>query len=224
MKTISCIIAAYNEETRIEKVLEVVSAHPQLTEIIVIDDGSTDLTSEIVRKFPKIKLLAKTQNQGKSKAVYEGIKNAHGELLLLLDADLEGLEQRHLELLIDPVLNGLADVTISLRKNSPWRFMGMDYISGERVFSKSILEDHLEKIPLLPNFALEVFMNDIKIDNKSRLKIVDWKEVGSPLKHKKYGFWRGLKGDLKMMRDIFKHKTVYGAARQVVKMHFLKVK
>lgn len=224
MKTISCIIAAYNEETRIESVLKVVSKHSSLTEIIVIDDGSTDLTAQIVKKFPNIKLISKTVNEGKSKAVYDGIKNARGELLLLLDADLEGLENKHLELLIDPVVNDKADVSISLRKNSPWRFMGMDYISGERVLAKKILEDHLEKIPLLPNFALEVFMNDIKIKNKSRLKIVDWKEVVSPIKSKKIGFWPGVKGDIKMMRDIFKHVSPLGAAKQVVRMHFLKVK
>ena len=48
---VSCIIPAYNEESRIANVLKVVENHPILDEVIVINDGSTDKTADVIRRF-----------------------------------------------------------------------------------------------------------------------------------------------------------------------------
>lgn len=90
---ISVIIAARNEEANIAAVLNSVtrqSYHGDLTEIIVVDDHSTDKTTEIVRQFPMVKLLQLTDDPGnsyKKKAIAAGIAAATGDLIVTTDAD-----------------------------------------------------------------------------------------------------------------------------------------
>ena len=92
---VSVLIAAHNEEFTIEQTLDSVrkSSHRKL-EIIVVDDGSTDETKKIVRKYinehPKanIKLMYKQKNVGKAQALNHGMRNgAKGEFIMTLDAD-----------------------------------------------------------------------------------------------------------------------------------------
>lgn len=226
MKKISCIIPTYNEETRIENVLKAVYDHPLITEIIVVDDGSKDNTLEIIKKFKNIHLVVHSKNQGKSSAVCTGVKESTGEFLFLLDADLIGLTPKDITNLIEPVTSGLADISISLRKNAPlvWRVIGLDFISGERVIPRNIMADNLEKIKILPRFGLESFMNTIIIKNNYRIKIVHWMNTESPYKSRKHGFWAGIKGELKMYLDIFKTIGIFGPVYQIVKILRLMIK
>src|SRR5258708_696639 len=174
MKKVSCIIPAYNEGERIGRVLEAAVGHHLIEEIIVIDDGSSDNTKDIVKGFGGVTFIEHGTNKGKSAAVHAGIMKSKGELLLFLDADLIGLTASHITQLIEPVLSGKADASISLRGNKPklWQRIGLDYISGERVFRKELIKDHVHKIPELRGFGLKVFLNRIKIKNKSSLKVV----------------------------------------------------
>ncbi len=71
---ISCIICAFNEAPRIAGVLAVASAHPLLHEVIVVDDGSTDNTAEIVKRFPLVRLISSQVNRGKSIAMATGAR------------------------------------------------------------------------------------------------------------------------------------------------------
>ncbi len=93
---LSIIIPVFNEEKTIIKVLEKVinlKIKGAEVEIIVVDDGSSDKTARIVEKFnvshKKIKLYKHTKNSGKGSAVRTGIKNAHGDYVVIQDADLE---------------------------------------------------------------------------------------------------------------------------------------
>jgi len=225
MKKISCIIPTYNEEPRIKNVLEIVANHPLIDEIIVVDDGSIDNTQNIVKKFENVKLIVHSKNQGKSMAIYTGVRESNGEFIFLLDADLLGLTSSNIATLIEPVSSGIADISISLRRNTPWvwKLIGIDYISGERVFPKKMLKDNLEKIRSLPGFGLEIFINNVIIANKYRIKIVKWNNVDSPYKHKKHGFWIGIKGEFKMYKHIFKTAGILGPIYQIIKMLHLKV-
>ena len=223
---ISCIIPAYNEGSRIDKVLDIITNHPDITEVIVVDDASSDNTNEVVSSYKKVKLISHKVNQGKSKAIYDGVLNSSGSHILFIDSDLIGLTLLDITKLITPVLKEEAYVSISLRKNSPkiWRLIKLDYISGERLLPRRILDDDLDKIATLPKFGLEVFLNDIIIREKLRIKIVDWPKVESPFKSNKYGWWVGLKGDFFMIFDIIKTVSVFRILYQIIKLKKLEIK
>lgn len=93
---ISVVIPAYNEAERIDKTLSLIESFFQerndLKEIIVVDDGSSDSTSDIVQeratRLPYLKLVCNSQNQGKGFSVREGILRTSGDVVLFSDADL----------------------------------------------------------------------------------------------------------------------------------------
>jgi len=222
---ISCIIPAYNEAGRIKAVLDVVVNHPLIGEIIVVDDASTDATRQVIEQFSNITLIVHPENKGKSHAIHTGVNQARGEYLLFLDSDLIGLTEQAVTDLITPVLEGHADKSISLRRNAPrfWHKIGLDYISGERVFPKKLLEGRLDDILSLPGFGLEVFFNSLAIEKNYTLKVVHWENVESPYKEVKYGWWKGVKGDIKMGWDIVRTVTLLGPLKQIMRMLKMRV-
>ena len=225
MNKISCIIPAYNEEARIATIIQFAQEHSLVSEVIIVDDGSTDNTKKMVKVSDKVKLIIHEKNQGKSSAICTGMKEASGNFIFLLDSDLIGLNEQNITDLITPIIENKADVTISLRRNSPklWHKIGFDYLSGERVFSKNLLIDKISEIKLLPRFGLEVFINSVIIKNHCRIKIVQWPNVDSPFKIKKYGLWKGLKSDILMILDIFKTISIIGPIYQIIRMNNLKI-
>ncbi len=93
---LSIIIPAYNEEHRLLKSLDRISAYlnarPFRAEMIVVDDGSTDSTVQLVKTFqekcPALRLLCNGSNRGKGFSVRHGMLEARGEIALFTDADL----------------------------------------------------------------------------------------------------------------------------------------
>ncbi|MEO8243621.1 MAG: glycosyltransferase family 2 protein [bacterium] len=223
--TLTCLIPAYNEAARISAVLQAVLGHPLIDEVLVIDDGSTDATSEVVRRHPAARLITLTPNAGKTAALARGLTEAKGAYILLVDADLLGLSPAHLTDLIEPVTSGRADVSISLRDNAPflWRWIGLDYISGERVLKKSLLQGQATALQTLPKFGFEVFLNALILQQNARIAVVRWPGVISPLKSRKYGLWTGLKADAKMLADLCKAVPPVGLVKQIVRMRNLRI-
>lgn len=92
MFDVSIIIPAYKEEERLaaslQKINEYFSSHNYNYEIIVVDDGSKDKTSEIAQSFPKVKVLIQEVNKGKGAAVRRGMLESTGKFRLFTDADL----------------------------------------------------------------------------------------------------------------------------------------
>lgn len=213
---ISCLICAFNEAPRIAAVLEIVTVHPLLSEIVVVDDGSTDDTAEIVTRFPSVRLVSRTVNQGKSRAMAAGIAAARHEFLMLLDADLKGLSIRNVTALARPVLSGEANVSLSLRRNSLliFRAIGLDFVSGERVLRKALLSEVLEDIDRLPRFGIEMFMNRRIIERGLAVAVTHWPRVSQARKVEKLGYWRGVRAEWRMIADLLRLSYPFGLVSQ----------
>lgn len=217
---VSCIICAYNEEPRIRSVLEAVVHHPLVSEIIVVDDGSCDGTGRVVEQFPSVTLISRPHNSGKTVAMAAGVAAVSGDIVMLLDADLRGIKPAHITALVEPVLSGKADVTISLRGNSLWlyRMIGLDFVSGERVLHVSLLANSLRNAYELPRFGIEVYMNTLIIQKQLTIAAVDWCDVTQARKIEKIGFWRGSFAEMRMIFDVLRVKYPAAALVQTCQM------
>lgn len=214
---VSCIIPAYNEGPRISSVLDIVTNCPSIDEVIVINDASTDNTEALVEKYKSVTLLNQPVNKGKTKAVLLGLKKAKNEVVVTIDADLVGLSVQAVEDLIEPVLNNKAGITISLRSNSLdiYKALNMDFVSGERAFNKNILLSKEKELEELPNFGLEVFMNEQIIKNNIPIQVVLWDQVISPRKFNKMGLLPGIIGDIKMIKQVFATVPLHKCIKQI---------
>jgi glycosyltransferase involved in cell wall biosynthesis len=203
---ISCIICAFNEAPRIAAVLAIVSRHPLLKEVIVVDDGSDDNTREVVEAFPSVKLISYPENRGKSFAMATGVEAAQCELLMLLDADLTGLSIENVTDLATPVLSGKAGVSLSLRRNSLllFRVIDLDFVTGERVVRKEILSEALDEVFRLPRFGIEVFMNRQIIARRLSISVTRWPGVSQSRKTEKLGYWKGIRAEWRMIADLLR--------------------
>ena len=220
---VSCIVPAYNEGSRIEAVLRVLTTHPLIDEIIVVDDCSTDDTVKISTAFDAVKVMRSSRNAGKTHALSVGFAAASGQIYLLIDADLTGLDASALTALLRPVLDDRADMTISLRRNAPnlWHMIGIDYISGERVFRRDLVARQVCDLDDLPPFGFEVWLNSVAIAAATRISIVPWHHVESPAKSVKRGLARGLFADLRMVVDMVRTVTPSRLIHQIVALRRL---
>jgi glycosyltransferase involved in cell wall biosynthesis len=116
---ISVIVPAYQEGATLEECLSRVTSLGLRTELIVVDDGSTDDTPAILARLregpmPDLRVITHAENRGKGAAVRDGIAASTGEVVLILDADLE-YDPADIPRLIAPILDGFADAVYGTR-------------------------------------------------------------------------------------------------------------
>lgn len=108
----------WNERGTIEEIVRRVIAQPLDLELVVVDDGSTDGTREIVEAFskshPQVRVVFHPANRGKGAALRTGFQEARGEYVIVQDADLE-YDPREYATLLEPLLDGRADVVYGSR-------------------------------------------------------------------------------------------------------------
>lgn len=123
---VSIVIAAYNEEDTIGAVLDAIGDLDLDAEVIVVDDGSTDRTAEIVghRTGERLRLISKP-NGGKGTALATGFAAATGDIVVIQDADVE-LSPARIPDLIAPIQNGSADVVYGSRFLQPVPGLGFE--------------------------------------------------------------------------------------------------
>jgi glycosyltransferase involved in cell wall biosynthesis len=116
---LSVLIPVYNERDTIREIVRRVGAVDLPTEIIIVDDGSTDGTRNILREmgaaeWPQVRVFYHERNRGKGAAVRTAIAQATGSVCLIQDADLEYDPQDYARLL-EPIIDGRADAVYGSR-------------------------------------------------------------------------------------------------------------
>jgi glycosyltransferase involved in cell wall biosynthesis len=166
--TVSIVIPVYNERPYIEEVLLRVQAVNLEREVLVIDDGSTDGTRELLRDLEKaqaegqsevavqngqstlqlegIRFIFQERNSGKGAALRRGFEMSNGEIILVQDADLE-YDPRDYQKLLEPIFDGRADVVYGSRfLGGPQRVHYFWHYAGNKFLT--LLSDMLTNLKL----------------------------------------------------------------------------
>ena len=117
---LSIIIPCYNEAKTIISLIDAVKKSPvKNREIIIVDDGSKDGTSDILGRLndPEVRIIFHSKNKGKGAALRTGFSEAKGDICIVQDADLE-YDPQEFPLVIQPILDGKADVVFGSRFQS----------------------------------------------------------------------------------------------------------
>lgn len=216
---VSAIIPAYNEENNILGVLGVLTASPVLDEIIVVDDGSTDDTTRVVKEnFPQVKRILMKRNVGKADALLAGARVVKNPILFFCDADLTNLKAFQVRDLVAPVVEGKVRMVVGVQERmDAWRdtslyrklFPSSRNASGE----SSQMSDFVkglggEKVMLrkdflaIPGIAGSDYGVEHRIINYFKEKRLPFEYyvlegVGHVWKLEKWGFLRGFVRELK---------------------------
>lgn len=188
---ISVIVPVYNERNTIREIIRRIIAVPLDKQIIIVDDGSSDGTREILSnlKNSDIKILFHVKNMGKGAALRTGISHATGDIIITQDADLEYDPNEYFEL-IKPIVAGNADVVYGSRLSGGkpqrvylfWHKLGNNFLSlvtnilfnatlsdmetGYKVFKREIFEKIKIKssgFAVEPEITAKVFKNKYRV-------------------------------------------------------------
>ena len=200
MKTISAIICVYNEEKTIKDVVIKVADY-FFDEVIVVNDGSTDRTDDILKELNKIsnfKYIDLSENKGKGFAMATGIENASREIIVFIDADLSNLHDDHLFELVMPLAHKEADMVLGQATETLINYSLNPFKSftGQRsVFKKDVL-------PLIDKmknsrFGVETLINLYYQSEGKTVKYVMLKGLKHPTKFDKVSKQQAVKEFIK---------------------------
>ena len=136
---VSFLVPAYNEASTIVELLDRVSDLELDKQIVVVDDGSTDGTGDLVERWRDGRdgvVLVRKENRGKGSAVRAAIPHVEGDIAVIQDADLE-YDPADVPALIEPIERGLADVVFGSRLSGgrPQRAYLFWHLLGNRFLS-----------------------------------------------------------------------------------------
>jgi glycosyltransferase involved in cell wall biosynthesis len=174
---LSVVVPVYNEVHTLENILEQIRAVPIPKEIILIDDGSTDGTRDLLEKLEgdDLKIILHEKNQGKGAAVRTGFQNVRGSIVLIQDADLE-YDPVHYPELIRPILSGEADVVYGSRflTDGPHRVLYFWHSVANRILTT------------ISNMFTDLNLTDMETCYKVfRREVID--DIVSTLKQNRFG-------------------------------------
>ncbi len=197
MKKVSAIICAYNEDKTIKDVILSVSEALIVSEIIVVNDGSTDNTQKIIfecKNVCNIVDIHLLENMGKGFAMATGLEQASNEIIVFCDADLSNLRREHFVQLIQPIIENEAEMvlgqpteTLINHKVNPFKSF-----TGQRSLLKKDILPILEDIKT-SRFGVETLINLYYEAQEKRVKYVMLEGLKHPTKFNKTNLSRAVK-------------------------------
>lgn len=212
---VSAVIPAYNEEYYIGAVLDALICVDALSRILVVDDGSTDATCDVVRRYsdidPRVTLLSLEHNLGKGGAMVAGAEAVAEDLVLFLDADLIGLKPEHVRALCLPVSWGECTMTLGLFKGgrtqtdlSHWL---TPFLSGQRCLRWSLFTNAPEIGQA--RWGVEVALSLYAWHHNFAVKKIYWQGVTHAMRAEKMKGLRGYWSHAQMWLDIARYFSRY---------------
>jgi len=135
---LSVVIPCYNEQATVLEVLSQVLASPWVAEVLIVDDGSTDRTRELLATItdPQVRVLLQPGNMGKGAALRTGIRLATAAFVIVQDADLE-YDPAEYGIVLAPLVDGRADVVYGSRflSGRPHRVLYFWHSLGNRLLT-----------------------------------------------------------------------------------------
>lgn len=204
----SCVIAIFNERSRIGDVLVEVARIPEISEIICVDDGSTDGSFEFIKQhYPKIQCIRHPRNLGKASAIRTGLTKATHETILLLDSDLKNLKADEISLALNKfqdykldclLLNTAPMNVLDFSLRIIFRFLLCS--AGNRIIKKKYLRESLA-IKNPKNYQLEIAQSKYLMDHHKNVAYFDISAIDISKIDKK-GWIIGLIDEYKMWKEI----------------------
>lgn len=206
MPKISCIIPAHNEEKTIGYVVKSARNSRVFQEVIVVNDGSLDHTAQILTNEKGIIFINLPQNVGKGGAVWHGLAQATGDIILMLDADLIGLTKYHFRTLLKPLITKKADVCVGIvmHKEKKWTSFiqrNASDLSGQQAFwKKDVIDANIKNT----RFGLEIALKNHFKNKSLKIEKIFLEGVKHFMKEEKMGVGKGLTARMKMYREVGK--------------------
>jgi dolichol-phosphate hexosyltransferase len=175
MPDLSILMPVYNEEPTVERAIRRVldtELPVRETELVVVDDGSTDATHSILSAIewpPSLQLLHHPTNRGKGAAIRTAAAHARGEYTAILDADLE-YDPADLDRLLEPLLSGRAEAVFGTREFESHSSYGAWYVLGNKAVTLAV--------NLLYNCWISDLMTCLKAMRTERLNSFRLREPG----------------------------------------------
>jgi glycosyltransferase involved in cell wall biosynthesis len=192
------VVPAYNEAGRIGGVLEILAQVDAIDEIIVVDDGSTDGTSEAVNAHPisgsgRLRLLRHTPNRGKGAAMRAGAEATSAPVLVYFDADLIGLTPHHVESLSRPVAEGGKAMALGVFRGGRGATTLAQVLAPNISGQRAIRRDVLLSVPRLTEagYGVELAITSYVLAEGLPIARVVLQDVTHPMKEEKLGVLRG---------------------------------
>lgn len=203
---VAIVIPAYNEEETLGGVVSACRQAPEVSEVIVVSDGSTDRTVEVAHGAGATRVVELKENQGKGAAMKVGVDHTNADVVLFVDGDLMGLTPRHVLDLVRPVLEGTADMTLGLfdggRFSSDFAQVVAPFLSGQRAMRRSLL-DQVEDMQDA-RYGVEVILTDTARRLGARVVEVPLEQLTHRHKEEKAGLAKGFALRMKMYWEIMK--------------------
>lgn len=203
--SVTAVIPFYNEKNHVSFVISELLKIKDLTQIICVDDGSTDGTEkQIIKFFPRVKVLRYAENKGKSFAIKHCLKYIKTSHVLLFDADLYEFSYKEIEKAIVFLLHNPNSSEIILKQTQdPWisKLFRFDLLcSGERLLAKQDLTNiYNQKIS---NYQLEIAINDYFLKHKKVVYSIPFSSKNR-FKMQKWSLRIALKKTMQFQRELF---------------------